>query len=138
MLDKNCHKRYPETCRNGDSCRFHVLQACAYKHSIETLKRKESKDNSVIECLQKDIDSLRNEISQLKNIVMLKEAQIKDKLKDVSNMEKKISVLENENKNLKKHAVESKIVVKVIQTIRTSQIQNLTCLQRIKKILIME
>ena len=42
---------------------------------------------------------------------MLKEEQFKDKLKDISKMEQKISVLENENKN-KKPAVESKVGVK--------------------------
>ena len=110
--DKNCQKGHSKTCRNGNSCSFHVLNACAYKHSIETFKTKENEDNSVVESLQKEIESLRDEISQLKNIVMLKEEQFKDKLKDISKMEQKISVLENENKNLKKTAVESKVVVK--------------------------
>ena len=54
------------------------------------------------ESLQKEIESLCEEISQLKNIVMIKEEQLKDNLKDISNMENKINVLENENENLKK------------------------------------
>ena len=67
----------------------------------------------MIESLQKEIESLLDEISQLKNTVMQKEEQLKDQIKDVSKMEKKTSVQENENKNLKKqHAVESKILVK--------------------------
>ena len=43
----------------------------------------------MVESLQKEIESLRDEISQLKNIVMLKEEQFKDKLKYVLKMEKK-------------------------------------------------
>ena len=76
--DNKCQHRHPKTCRNGENCRFHVLKACAYKHSIETvLQRKEKKNISVIESLQKKIKSLYEEISQLKNIVMIKEEQIK-------------------------------------------------------------
>ena len=97
--DKNCQKGHSKTCRNGNSCSFHVLNACAYKHSIETFQRKENEDNSVIESFQKEIESLCDEISQLKNTVMQKEEPLKDQIKYVSKMEKK-------------HAVESKIVVK--------------------------
>ena len=44
-------------------------------------------------------------------------------------MENKISVLENENENLKKHAAESMTVLIEIPTIRKSQVQNFTCHQ---------
>ena len=38
---------------------------------------------------------------------MIKEEQLKDNLKDISKMENKISVLENEKENLKKPAAEN-------------------------------
>ena len=71
--ENKCQNRHPKTCKNGEKCRFHVLKACAYKHSIET---------EVIESLQKEIESLCEEISQLKNIVRIKEDQSKENLKD--------------------------------------------------------
>ena len=43
---------------------------------------------------------------------MIKEEQIKENLKDISEMENKISVLENENENLKNHVAESETVLK--------------------------
>ena len=43
---------------------------------------------------------------------MIKEEQIKENLKDISKMENKISVLENENENLKNHVAESETVLK--------------------------
>ena len=43
---------------------------------------------------------------------MIKEEQIKENLKDISEMENKISVLENENENLKNHIAESGPVLK--------------------------
>ena len=51
-------------------------------------------------------------IAELKNIVMIKEEQIKENLKDISEMENKISVLEKENENLKNHVAESETVLK--------------------------
>ena len=71
--DKKCQNRHPKTCRNGESCRFHALKACAYNHSIETvIQRKESKNIPEIESLQKEIKSLQDNILQLKNLVQNK------------------------------------------------------------------
>ena len=101
--DINCQNRHPRICRYGEACKFEVLKACAYKLSETVLERKEEKDNLEIESLKKENEILRGLISELKNKVRKKEEKLEEKFKYISKMEKKISELQNENENLKKH-----------------------------------
>ena len=88
---KECKKRHPKPCRNGQQCKFNKANNCAFKH--------ESKQPVVIE------SELENKIKRLQEEINILKEQIKEKnheLDEVNlNYSAKIEALEEENRHLR-------------------------------------
>ena len=84
--DRECKFRHPKSCKFGENCKFFKLKCCFYshKHSMVAISNKE-RDliNAKAENLEKAVQELQIEISDLK--------------KAITDKEQKLKVLENRN-----------------------------------------
>ena len=101
--DIGCKKRHPRTCRYGKSCKFNIYNACFYKHDKDNQSNEKEikKLTEKLETIEKEVNCLKAEICQLKDVVKMKESQLRENSVDISEMKKKIKLLECKNETLK-------------------------------------
>ena len=129
--DIECKMRHPRTCKNGKNCKFNTHNACAYKHEIDNLTDNEEtkKLNDKIETIEKEVNSLKAEIFQLKDVVKMKESQLRENLIDISELKKKIKLLECKNETLKTQINEKKTENFKMKTLLTEKDERIKILE---------
>ena len=118
---QSCTKRHPVICKYRDQCKFFKQNTCAFKHN-EIKNKVENKDlEKKIEIYTIEMESLKHEISDLKNSIKIKENELlkrnaeidnlnkiivkklqseKDMIRENNIMKMKVETLERENKAL--------------------------------------
>ena len=119
--DQSCTKRHPVICKYREQCKFFKQNTCAFKHN-EIKNKVENKDlEKKIEIYTIEMESLKHEISDLKNSIKIKENELlkrnaeidnlnkiivkklqseKDMIRENNIMKMKVETLERENKAL--------------------------------------
>ena len=96
---KECPSRHPKPCKNGEKCKFHKNDCCAYQHK-DNDKFQDILSDSIKKSLE-EVDKLKLEISKLKDTIKEKEAVIQSRLKQERDKETMIDELSEKLKNLK-------------------------------------
>ena len=65
--DKQCTKRHPKPCKNGQSCSFNRKQICAYDHEVI--------ENDSFSKLEKKVNTNENTLKELKDLKGICERQ---------------------------------------------------------------
>ena len=95
--DKNCNARHPKLCKFKSKCKFNARSICAFKHVTSANEEDE------LNVLKQEIESLKQENrrkeSELKRLVVVNVEL--NHVKDKNNHEDKIEILDNEKQDLK-------------------------------------
>merc|ERR1712240_341975 len=129
--DIECKKRHPRTCRYGKNCKFNTQNACAYKHEINNLSDNEEtkKLTEKIETIEEEVNSMKAEISQLKDVVKVRESQLRENSREISELKNKIKLLECKNETLKTQIQEKKTENKKMKTLLTAKDERIKFLE---------
>ena len=95
--DKSCNARHPKPCKYKSKCKFNARSICAFKHATS------ANEEDDLDTLKKEIESLKQENKRKESELQRLEAEhLKLKpVKNIINLEDKIEILDNEKQSLK-------------------------------------
>ena len=78
--EKEYRCRHPVTSKFKDKCKFQKLGICSFKHGLKTNMNDDMKLITEIKTYEDDIENLKPEIIDLKNIIEVKEKELLERI----------------------------------------------------------
>ena len=95
-MDKECRFRHPKNCKHGQHCKFYNNRNnCLFSHKV----KKDLKKEEFVK-LEREVEELKSEISNLKNIVIEKELELDKMVKVKEEQNKRLENLKKERADL--------------------------------------
>jgi hypothetical protein len=96
--ERQCKFRHPRVCKFGDNCHFLRKKYCLYKHDSSKSDDQQKKE---VVFLKEEITKLKAEIQDLRNVVEMKEKDLREIIKKEADQNRVIKALNEENRCLK-------------------------------------
>ena len=90
--ERECYKRHPVMCRYKDDCKFNKTKNCAFKHEENKTEDVDTNLENKLDLFAKEIESLNNDIMNLKSDLSNKEKELYKNKIEVQELNRKLAL----------------------------------------------